>query len=288
VVLALAVAGVGTAYWYFGFGPGSLIAVPNLAGETRQVAEDRLRGLELGSDFELRDSDDVAEGLVIESDPPPSERVKAGTVVNLVVSAGIRMVTIPAEGVVGVDVGLAEAALTEARLDGPVTRELVYDTTVAEGLVLSVEPEGGQSVPHNQAIKLVVSKGPEPIEAPKLTGLTLADAQAAGAEWELTVIQDGEAYSETVAEGLIISQTPNEAEGTYRGRQVTVVVSLGMPFVEVPALRFKTWEQAVAALDAVGLKADQTGVPILGIVQRSDPEAGTSVRKGSTVTVVLV
>ncbi|MDR3359361.1 MAG: PASTA domain-containing protein, partial [Bifidobacteriaceae bacterium] len=290
VTLALAVGGGGGALWYFKWGPGSLVAVPGVVGQERQAAEAALKAAELTARVELEHSDEVAEGVVIAADPAAGRRVKPGAIVELVVSLGVKMATVPAEGVVGVAAEEAEAALRAAGLDGEITRELAYHTTVAEGLVLSVAPEGGQEAPHNQALKLVVSQGPEPVDTPDLRGMTLGDARAAAEKLELTVVEGEAQYSEEVAEGLIISQDPGADAGTFRGREVSVVVSLGMPFVEVPNLRGKGYNAAVAELEELGLIAKRVQpLPVtLGIVQNQDPEAGASVRKGSTVTLTVV
>jgi beta-lactam-binding protein with PASTA domain len=61
-----------------------------------------------------------------------------------------------------------------------------------------------------------------------------------------------------------------------------------MPYVKVPSLAYKNWDQAVAELEALGLKAERAGFAVLGLVQGTDPAAGEEVRKGSTVKVVMV
>jgi serine/threonine-protein kinase len=265
-----------------------LITVPELVGLQQKKAETDLKNVGLAARVETEFSDTVEAGLVISASHKAGARVEEGTKVDLVVSQGIKTATIPAEGLIGQTAELAEAALLTAGLDGVVTREEVFNTTIAAGIVISLTPAGGETVPHNQAITLVVSKGPEPVDAPQLTGMTLEDAKTAAAEWELTVVESGKEYSETVPEGQIISQNPASGVSTHRGAKVSVVISLGMPYVTVPNLAYKNWDQAVAALDELGLKAAKDGLAVLGLVQRTDPEPGTEVRKGSTVTLVLV
>jgi serine/threonine-protein kinase len=209
-------------------------------------------------------------------------------IVELTVSLGVKMVQVPAEGVVGVAVADAEAALRAEGLDGEIDASTeVYDTDTAEGLVLSVEPEGGSDVPHNQAVRLVVSLGPEPVEAPKLTGLDMEDAAAAAEPFDLDVVKVGEEYSETVAEGLIISQSPEVGVGTHRGQQVSVMVSLGMPWVKVPEVADLKIAEAEQKLKDAGLQVNRQGFSLINRALRTDPAAGESVRKGSTVTLYV-
>ncbi|MDR2380475.1 MAG: PASTA domain-containing protein [Bifidobacteriaceae bacterium] len=290
VALALVTGGAaGGAYWYFAFGPGSLVSVPDVAGAERAIAEAELAAADLAARVELINSDGVAAGLVISTDPPTGERLEPGSIVTLTVSLGIKMVSVPGEGVIGVGVDEAKSVLAAAGLDGEVATELVYHTEVAQGLVISVTPEAEATVAHNIPVTLVVSQGPEPVDAPQLTDLTLAEAQAAADPFELTVVKGSEEYSETVAEGLIISQDPTSGTGTHRGAEISVVVSLGMPFVEVPNLFDMPYDSAVAALAERGLKAERAGASWgLNRVLLSDPPARTDVRKGSTVTLTVV
>jgi serine/threonine-protein kinase len=289
VTLALVVVGGGAGlYWYRAFGPGSLVGVPALVGETQEIAEEALELAELSWNVELLHSDDVPAGRVISANPEQGRRVKPGSVVELVVSLGIRTAIVPEEGIVGLPAAQAEEALVAAGIDGVISYESVYHTTVPKGTVLDIKPAGASEVPHNQAMLLVVSDGPEPIDAPKLTGMTLDAAAAAAAEWELAVTQTGEEHSKTVAEGLIISQTPAAGAGTHRGAEISVVVSLGMPWVEVPRLAGLTWDEAVAELAERGLLAERRNAfEVLNLVVASDPEAGELVREGSTVTIVM-
>jgi serine/threonine-protein kinase len=287
VVAALALSGGGGAYWYFGYGPGSLVTVPKVEALDQAEALDRIEAAQLTARVANEFSDDVAEGGVISATPKAGQRVKPGSIVDLVVSKGPRMATVPQEGVVGATSAEAQAALIAAGLDGEVSVEQVYDTLQPADTVLSVSPEGGSAVPHFEAVTLVVSKGPEPADIPDFTGMTVEEAQAAAAEWEMTVSRTDDEYSETVPEGKIISQDPDPGASSFRGAEISVVVSLGMPFVTVPQLFDKKWEDAVAALEDVGLKAERGGTSILDRVVSTDPGAGESVRKGSTVRVVL-
>ncbi|MDR0592538.1 MAG: PASTA domain-containing protein, partial [Bifidobacteriaceae bacterium] len=267
----------------------SLVPVPALTGRPQAEAEAALTAAGLSANVTAEFSDDVPAGDIIDAGAEAGQRVEPGTIVKLVVSRGVRQATVPDEGMIGQLAAHARGVLAEAGLDGKVTERPVYHTTVAAGVVLDVEPAGGAEVDHNRAITLVVSRGPEPVEAPTLTGLTLADAEAQAEPLELTLAVT-EQYSEEVAEGLIISQLPAAGAGTHRGAEVSVVVSLGMPFVEVPNVFWMNVEDAIAKLAEFGLKADKTAPlgELLHLVQSQDPPAGESVRKGSTVTLTVV
>ena len=104
-----------------------------------------------------------------------------------------------------------------------------------------------------------------------------------------------ESFSDAVAEGLVISQTPPPGTVLADGMTVTLVVSKGVPFVSVPDLSEHSVEEAKAALAEVEL--------VLGDVARANHEnieAGlvldwssggearpAELRKGSEVDVVV-
>ncbi|MFM9746044.1 PASTA domain-containing protein, partial [Streptomyces brasiliscabiei] len=74
--------------WWFGSGPGSLVAVPEVAGMPFDEASGLLAQHSLvaspGEDF----SRDVAAGLVIRTDPDTGDRVDRDSIVTVVISQG--------------------------------------------------------------------------------------------------------------------------------------------------------------------------------------------------------
>ncbi|MDN7120874.1 PASTA domain-containing protein [Nocardioides sp. ChNu-153] len=115
-----------------------------------------------------------------------------------------------------------------------------------------------------------------------------AEAEAAGFEVEV-----GEpAYSETVAAGRVLGTDPEGGADAARGSTITLVLSLGPERYTVPGLEGRTADEARAALgdltlDLVeGEPAYSETVPE-GSVVSTDPAAGTVVRPGTDVTVVL-
>jgi serine/threonine-protein kinase len=287
-LIVLAAGGGSAAVWYFQAGPGSLIAVPHLVGQTREAAEEALKGVGLGVRISEAFDDSTAAGRVVSSDPNEGQRLAKGQIVNLVISKGVEMATIPEEGLVGQNFEQASEALRRAGFDGEISAVDGWSTTEPAGRVLAVDPPPGQA-PHNATIKLTVSNGPEPAEIPKLTGLTMEEAAAEADKLEMKVVQSGTEYSEEVPEGQIISQTPEQGASGHRGDQISVVTSLGMPFVTVPNVVDLPTDQAIAALEAQGLKVNRTGgLVILNRVSQCTPGADERVRKGSTVTIVVV
>jgi eukaryotic-like serine/threonine-protein kinase len=127
---------------------------------------------------------------------------------------------------------------------------------------------------------------------PAVLGL---DEAAASAELEKAGLaaEAGEpAYSESVAPGLVISTDPEPGGKVLDGGTVTLVLSLGPERYDVPPLQGQTEDQAQDALAATKLvfgtsvgRWSET-VPE-GQVIRSSPKAGTTLKPGATVDLVL-
>jgi beta-lactam-binding protein with PASTA domain/serine/threonine protein kinase len=116
----------------------------------------------------------------------------------------------------------------------------------------------------------------------------VAELEAAGLEAET-----GEAaYSENVDTGLVIATDPGPGDKVLDGGTVTLVLSLGPERYDVPQLRGQTEDQAQDALAAANLAfGDSVGrwsetVPE-GQVIRTSPKAGTTLKPGATVDLVL-
>src|SRR5690554_110358 len=85
LLLAIAAGGVG---WWFGSGPGSLVAVPAVAGLSYEDAAAALEEEGFTPVKSEENSVDVEAGIAIRSDPGQGERLDQGVEVTVVVSSG--------------------------------------------------------------------------------------------------------------------------------------------------------------------------------------------------------
>jgi beta-lactam-binding protein with PASTA domain/tRNA A-37 threonylcarbamoyl transferase component Bud32 len=278
VVALLAAAALGGG-WYLGSGrwadtPDVLGLQEAAATATLERADLRVEVAEQG-----RHDEDVAAGLVLDQDPDPSSRVRRGSLVTLVLSLGPDRRTVPQ--VAGKDVPTAQAELRAAGLDaGPVSEQF---SDQPAGTVLGTEPGAGQAVRPETPVALVVSKGPELLPVPRVVGRSAADARAAITEAGFTP-SVREVFSDDVAKGVVAAQEPGEGRAA-RGSTVLLRVSKGPDVVVVPEVGGLGRDGAQAALRAAGLEVrviDVPGGPER--VLRVDPGAGSTVKRGSTVT----
>jgi serine/threonine-protein kinase len=87
--------------------------------------------------------------------------------------------------------------------------------------------------------------------------------------------------------GIVFKQDPKPGSKVDKGGPVKIFVSTGPPKVPVPDVKGRQWAQAQQALSNVGLKSKEFIVPgdTKGEVTATDPPAGKSVPKGTTVRV---
>jgi beta-lactam-binding protein with PASTA domain/tRNA A-37 threonylcarbamoyl transferase component Bud32 len=291
LVLLLAVASGGTG-WYFGAGPGSQVLVPSLINSSPEEAKAALIDLGLQVVHAEEHSFDVPIGLESSTDPAPGTQVDRDATVTVNVSLGRQSVDVPAlTGMTQEDV---EAFLADNRLTlGEVDQQ--FHAEVASGAVITAKnPSGdadysaGGSILQGETIDLTVSVG----AVPNVVGMTPDAARAAFEDSGLVVSDDvTEKFSDDVDKGLVLSATL--PEGTVSPDDtVSLVVSKGVDLVEVPdvigdnvAAAKKKLEEAGFTVEVVSDIAEPNwGSPLL-TVDSTDPVAGETLRRNSTVTI---
>jgi hypothetical protein len=137
---------------------GPPIMVPNITGLNRQTAQSRITnaGLCVGV-ISHSFSDTVALDKVIEQSPAAGSIAAVNAAVNLTVSLGIRMVTMP--NVIGLTPENAAAVLTAASLAvGEIAQEYINIQPAGQVFYQSAAP--GTQIAHNTPINLKVSWDP--------------------------------------------------------------------------------------------------------------------------------
>jgi serine/threonine-protein kinase len=190
-------------------------------------------------------------------------------------------------------VGLTYAkaqSLLEARHLDPVKVES-FQEAVPKGQVVATDPGAGTQVRRGSTVVVRVSECPGRFAVPNRVGKSEAEATAHLTAATLTLGSLTEAYSETVAQGLVISVDPQVGTLLKRGDPVNIVVSKGRQPIPVTDFTGKPAAQAVDALTKAGLKVDATQqensdtVP-KGDVIRQSPSGG-NLYTGDQVTIVV-
>ena len=243
-VLALGVGSFGG--WYYGAGPGALIAIPNLSDKSISVASNEIDSIT--KDVVIREefSSAFAKGQVIGTEPVAGILVPKGTQIVLVVSKGKELVQVPK--VIGVDLVTATAKIIGAKLVvGKVTQWFNSEHPI--GFVYEYSGSDGTKLPVSSAIDLKVSLGAIPVVAGLQTEIAKAALEAAG----LTVRTVELKYSNSVAKGQIISVVPDEKE-VGKGSSIKLIESLGPQTVTMPQVKGETILAAKGLLESLGLR----------------------------------
>lgn len=202
-----------------------LVTVPDgVVGVLQADAAARLD--EAGLTVEYGDTaydDHAARGIVLTASLPDGTAITAGaqvtrgTVVTLVISDGPAPVTVTS--VVGATLEKATDELAKNALAVAPTE--AFSDTVPKGAIISQDPAAGTTAHRGDTINVVVSKGPELVEVPNLTGVQY-DKAAKQLE-DLGLV----AKRENVLGGLfgtVRSQSVEKGEQVTKGTVVTLTV----------------------------------------------------------------
>jgi serine/threonine-protein kinase len=197
--------------------------VPPLVGQTLQAAEAIIRqnGFVLGEVVDEPNAD-FAEGTVIRQDPLNGVLAGKGAAINLWVSSGPEILTLPElEGQTERD---AVNTLNSMGLLFRVNDE--YSNTVDDGLVIRTDPEAGEEVRSGDTILLVVSQGPAPVEVPNLLGLTPGQAEATldNLDLVINVSNSTQPVVDPSQDGVVVDQFPEDGVTVFPGDVVTVTI----------------------------------------------------------------
>ena len=218
------------------------IEVPDLKGLTFDEAKEQLNAKGLGiKNAGTVASDQYGEGQIVSQTPDALTKAEANTTVEVTLSSGKGEVSVPS--VTGMDETTAYNTLTNSGFT-PV-KDYAYSADVAQGNVIEQSPNAGSLAKSGDNVKIVISRGKEQAETtsvavPGVTGLTEDAARSAIQNVGLAVGNVSSAYSDSVASGQIISQSPVVDTAVDAGTAVDFVVSMGAePAQEVTPTTYK-------------------------------------------------
>lgn len=267
---------------------GSYVNMPPVSAMSVEQAAVILAPLELSHTVREEFSEDVPAGTIIASEPEAGVKARKGKAVVLVVSKGQERYVVPAE-LIGMDPNAASELLEPLTLTIGSTSQ-VWSDDIPLGMIVSTTPASGEKVKRATSIDLAISKGPEPVDVPKIVGESLKAATKALAKAGLEIDVTDEVFDES-AVGTVLTVTPLPGTTVEKGSKVAVVISKGPALVEVPSVLGMSKSKAIETLEAAGfvVKAEkQLAVVVLNQVYSQDPAGGSMAPKGATITIKLV
>ncbi|WP_338676193.1 Stk1 family PASTA domain-containing Ser/Thr kinase [Streptomyces sp. SCSIO 30461] len=184
----------------------------------------------------------------------------------------------------------ARKRLTDAGLDVEPSRK-DYSDIYERGTVMAADPAQGKRIRQNGSVTLVISRGPEIVDVPKLQGLNLADARNALRKAGLAPGAVTRKFDENAAQGTVTDSDPVAGIGVRADSAVALVVSKGAP-IGAPGIVGETVDDATAALEEAGLKVriapERVHSPEqAGAVAAQVPAEGARLAAGDTVTLTV-
>ena len=161
--------------------------------------------------------------------------------------------------------------------------------------MIAQNPAADSIVKEGAKVTLTVSQGTDDTDQslpmPNLSGRTLQYAEDVLNDLGVTP-QVAREYDDTVEKDVVISTSPSKDEPLQKGQVVVLTVSDGPKeeLVEVPALRLRTLEDALAVIDKAGLvkgevRAEQDDRPENTVIEQSI-EQGEMVPKGTVINLI--
>ena len=166
---------------------------------------------------------------------------------------------------------------------------------VAKYILAAVLGTDGKTVEKNTTIAVIISSGSaagtseNTVEIPNVVGQSETDASAALTAKGFQVTKTT-SYSSSVAEGYVISQTPNGDTKGKEGDTITLEISLGSEKITVPdvSTSYKSEEQAKELLSQFNVstvtKYSDTDA---GIVIGQSLASGTQADPGASITITV-
>ena len=196
------------------------VKVPDVTGQQQGQATQILQAAGFLVNPVQRTSNTVASGDVITTSPAPGQPAAQGSAVQLIVSSGKQLVTIPE--LAGQDPTTAGQQLGALQLQ--TTEASEASATIPAGKVTRTDPPANTQVPIGTTVTVFVSSGQQQVAVPDLTGMTKDQANAAldavGLKGHFTtqpVVQPQD-------DGLVISQDPQPNTQVNKGSMVNVVI----------------------------------------------------------------
>ena len=238
----------------------------------------------------VEDASKFPAGVVCEQRPALGEKVPYGTEVFVYISMGEQTDKMPP--LVGYSAENANSLLKALQIQLTVLTDKEYSDEIPEGYVTRTDPEEGTELKNGQVVRVYISMGPEVrmVPVPSVVGASLSNATASLTAKGLQ-IKSTEDYSDSVAEGYIISQSPNAGTMVEAGETVKVVVSKGKQTVTLPNVTGQPQSVAASTLTKLGLNVqtyEEYSILIpAGQVIRQVPEANSEVMPKSTVKLTV-
>ncbi|WP_030992367.1 Stk1 family PASTA domain-containing Ser/Thr kinase [Streptomyces sp. NRRL S-1813] len=166
-----------------------------------------------------------------------------------------------------------------------------FSSNVERGHVMKTDPANGKQIRGTGTVTLTISRGPEIVDVPDLSGTPVADAKRKLRDRGLVPGTVTREFNEEVAKGSVIRTDPAGGSKRRPDTAVGLTVSRGTA-IDVPGVLGSDRTDAVSTLRAAGFQVRFAEQPVFstqdkGTIARQTPVEGGKLGKGDTVTLTL-
>ncbi|MCL2351505.1 MAG: Stk1 family PASTA domain-containing Ser/Thr kinase [Firmicutes bacterium] len=202
------------------------VYAPEIEGLSLEEGTNQAAGL--GLDVVVQDSvnsEDVAAGHIISQNERPGENLADNRTVHVIVSLGTSKIEVP--DVKNRTRDDAERIIKNAGF--AISENFDYNDVTPQDVCFGQSPEAGTLADPGAVISVTYSIGPQQVSVsvPDVTGLSEPEAIDQLQNLGLVIGKSSKAYSDTVEEGHIITQTIRSGTIAQKGSEISYVVSMG-------------------------------------------------------------
>jgi serine/threonine-protein kinase len=168
----------------------------------------------------------------------------------------------------------------------------IFSTNYPLDTIVSQTPSSGQERRGGSEIQVVLSKGPELVRVPLLTGKTRKEAELALEEIGLEVGDVLDGADQQFPEGTVIKQLPESNTQIERGAKVSITLNSSSNLVEVPNYIGRKLSDVRAELGGLGLTFNQaspttSNIYEPGIIIDQQPVPYSKVATGTAISFIV-
>lgn len=238
--------------------PDGIVSVPDVEGLSKDEAIRLIEEANLIASSEGSvESKYIEAGTIVLQTPTGSSYLEENGTVTLMISSGGEVVkedngicTVPY--VIWDDKKTALSKLKEAGFDKPVIEEK-NDDNVAAGKVISQSLEAGEKVEKGTTVTIVISKGPQSVKMPDVTGKNYSEAEKTLKTLGLAVTVEYE-KTDSKPENTVLRQSKKTGEEVSKGDKITLTIASKADTVNMPDLTGVDKTSAVSQLEKLGFK----------------------------------
>ena len=206
--------------------PAEEVEMPLVIGWNVQDAQRMLEKRSLIVEIEYEESNEYAEGIVIEASHEAGNKIEKGTSITLTVSSGSAGIVV--QETAGKTREDAETTLTNQGFQ--ISWVENFSDSVPAGIVISQDPVSGTKVPEGSVITVNVSRGSQSdtVMVPNVIGMSEMDGTVELIEAGLTITTVSSVNHSQIPEGQICYQSYSQGSYVAPGTGIEIRISMGM------------------------------------------------------------